>query len=187
MEIICFILFICSCSFVSCRVNLTHVPQTQNGEFTKSELNIIENILQNAEPKKNAIFLSSNTNKACCIYTCEKLDVSIVEKYLIRKGKLLVENIKVDVHGENIAFFIVSYDFPSFFLPFFLLSIGSKIWVCWENGNFRSEKWENGNPNYANRKGFQKVTFGYFTSRIQSTCAVRLRFSKFALDLLKSP
>ena len=94
---------------------------------------------------------------------------------------------KVDVHGENIAFFIVSYDFPSFFLPFFLLSIGSKIWVCWENGNFRSEKWENGNPNYANRKGFQKVTFGYFTSRIQSTCAVRLRFSKFALDLLKSP
>ena len=34
---------------------------------------------------------------------------------------------KVDVHGENIAFFIVSYDFPSFFLPFFLLSIGSKI------------------------------------------------------------
>ena len=99
----------------------------------------------------------------------------------------ICEHVKVDVHGENIAFFIVSYDFPSFFLPFFLLSIGSKIWVCWENGNFRSEKWENGNPNYANRKGFQKVTFGYFTSRIQSTCAVRLRFSKFALDLLKSP
>ena len=39
------------------------------------------------------------------------------------------QQLKVDVHGENIAFFIASYDFPSFHETFFLLSIVSKISV----------------------------------------------------------
>ena len=35
--------------------------------------------------------------------------------------------LKVDVHAKNIAFFIASYDFPSFHETFFLLSILWKI------------------------------------------------------------
>ena len=125
-------------------------------------------------------FLSLSLSRCAtnCIQKC---------RGFLRWAHVFICHIKVDVHAKNIAFFIASYDFSSFHKILFLRSMMSKIWVCWENDNLRSEKWRNGNPNYANRKGFQKVTFGYFTYRIQSTCDMRLRFSKFALDLLKSP
>ena len=115
-------------------------------------------------------------------------DTKLLAEFVLRACCFFITgNLPVVRARQKFCFFTASYDFLSFHETFFLLSIVSKIWVCWENGNFRSENWENGNPNYANRKGFQKVTFAYFTSRIQSTCALRLRFSKFIIDLLKAP
>jgi len=82
------------------------------------------------------------------------------------------------------AFFIASYDFPSYYDFIHKRKGIENIFLCLKTAILGPKSRKAGIQIVRAGEGFKKLLFVFFASRGQYTCALRLGFSKFALDLL---